>query len=227
MKYDGVTIYSEYDEYGPVEVVQNRSTRKLYFGTAIEQSSIFLNAPMQLSFEYHEKMLEVYQTFLNQKPKTNNPQALVLGLGGGSLVTHLHLHHSKLPITAVELREHVIYCASQYFHLPTEPQITVQHADALTFVATNRDPYQVIFIDLYNEQGMPSEFYGPQFQQNLLLNLPQKLPGLVIFNLWNDDQPACNNLIDYWQTEAKENKHLTVNRYQIQSSENIILAIQI
>ena len=226
MKYDGVVIFRQDDEFGPVEVVQNRSSRKLYFGSPIEQSCQFLNAPMQLGFEYHEKMLSVYQDFLDRTPVSKNAQALILGLGGGSLTTHLNLHHPKLPITTVELRAPVIAAAYQFFHLPQVPELQVVQADALDFVKQTEPQFQVVFVDLYNEFGMPSEFYSSEFQTDLQQILPQKQPGLVIFNLWNDDQPACNDFIAAWQQMAKENPRLSVKSYQIQSSENIILAIQ-
>ena len=226
MKYDGVVIFRQDDEFGPVEVVQNRSSRKLYFGTPIEQSCQFLNAPMQLGFEYHEKMLEVYQAFCDKTPKSKSSQALILGLGGGSLSTHLNLHHPKLPITTVELRAPVIAVAYQYFHLPQVPELQVIQADALAFVKQTEQVYPVVFVDVYNEFGMPSEFYSAEFQADLMQILPQKQPGLVIFNLWNDDQPACNDFIESWQQIALHHSRMTVKSYPIQSSDNIILAIQ-
>jgi len=232
MKYDGVTIHSVRDEFGLIEVVENRITRKLYFDSPIEQSCIFKNAPMTLNFEYQEKIIERIHAFALSK-KTNQPiRALMLGLGGGTMAQHLFHTLPNLQITVVELRQAVIDCAYQYFQLPDEPEIEAVQADALEFIKENEHLYDVIIVDIFDAQGMPSALSDIQFQNNLWQSLNS--PGLLIFNLWYQwDAKQANGkpvpteetqqVLEFWQTLSNENTDCILNRYNIQSSQNLII----
>jgi len=232
MKYDGVTIHSIRDEYGLIEVVENRITRKLYFDSPIEQSCIYMNAPMTLNFEYQEKIIERVHAFALSK-KANKPiRALMLGLGGGTMAQHLFHTLPNLQITVVELRQAVIDCAYQFFQLPDEPEIETVQADAIEFIAENAHLYDVIIVDIFDAQGMPSALSDISFQDNLWQTLNS--PGLLIFNLWYQwDSKQANGspvpteetqqVLEFWQTLSNENTDCILNRYNIQSSQNLII----
>ena len=242
MKYDGMTIHSVRDEYGLIEVVQNRSTRKLYFDSPIEQSCLYLNAPMTLNFEYQEKIVERILAFANQHSKEQTFRVLILGMGGGSMAHHLFHMLPNIQLTVVELRQAVIDCAYNYFHLPNEPEIEVVCEDAITFMAENNlenlkdnaQHYDVIIVDIFDANGLPSELSDKQFQENLWQNINS--PGLVIFNLWYQWNQTHSNgkpvptaetqqVINFWQNSTIENTDCTLNRYNIQSSQNLIAEI--
>lgn len=238
MKYDGMTIHSVRDEFGLIEVVQNRSTRKLYFDSPIEQSCLYLNAPMTLNFEYQEKIVERVLAFANQHKKDQNLRILMLGMGGGSMAQHLFHTLPNIQMTVVELRQAVIDCAYNYFQLPNEPEIDVVCQDAIAFIkenaAENAQCYDIIIVDIFDAQGLPSELCDRQFQENLWQNT--NLPGLVIFNLWyqwnfthSNGKPVpteeSQQVIHFWQNLTNENTDCTLNRYNIQSSQNLIVEI--
>ncbi|GAB6070978.1 hypothetical protein JCM30760_20750 [Thiomicrorhabdus hydrogeniphila] len=241
MKYDGLTIHSIRDEFGLIEVVQNRTTRKLYFDSPIEQSCMYLNAPMTLNFEYQEKIVERILNFAQQRQVKNQQQTLrvlMLGMGGGSIAHHLFHTLPNIQLTVVELRQAVIDCAYHYFQLPNEPEIDVVCEDAITFMAdnvtNNAQAYDVIIVDIFDAHGLPSELSDKQFQNNILQNI--NLPGLVIYNLWyqwnqthSNGKPVATEetqqVIDFWQNIANENTDYTLNRYNVQSSQNLIAEI--
>ncbi|MDX1352368.1 MAG: hypothetical protein R3254_05095 [Thiomicrorhabdus sp.] len=246
MKYDGVTIHSVRDEYGLIEVVQNRSTRKLHFDSPIEQSCLYLNAPMTLNFEYQEKMVERVLAYVNQYKKNQTVRVLMLGMGGGSMAHHLFHTLPNIQMTVVELRQAVIDCAYQYFQLPDEPEIEVVCDDAISFVANNNSQayqceqhenahlYDVIMVDIFDAHGLPSELSDKQFQENLWQNTHS--PGLVIFNLWyqwnqthSNGKPVATEetqkVMDFWQNRVNENAEGLLNRYNVQSSQNLIAEI--
>ena len=232
MKYDGVTIHSLRDEFGLIEVVENRITRKLFFDSPVEQSCIYLNAPMTLNFEYQEKIIACVHDFaLTQK--ANKPiRALMLGLGGGTMAQHLFHTLPNLQLTVVELRQTVIDCAYQFFQLPNEPEIEAVQADALEFIAENEHLYDVIIVDIFDAQGMPSALSDIHFQDNLWQTLNS--PGLLISNLWYQWNAKQTNgtpvpteetqqVLQFWQTLSNENTDCILNRYNIQSSQNLII----
>ena len=234
MKYDGMTIFSERDEFGLIEVVENRVTRKLYFDSPIEQSCVYMNAPMTLNFEYQEKIIEQVQSFAQAKKGKGPSRVLMLGMGGGTMAFHLFHTLPNLQMTVVELRQTVIDCAYRFFQLPDEPEIEAVQADAIEFIAENESLYDAIIVDIFDAEGLPSALSNTDFQKNLWKNLNS--PGLVIFNLWYQwDAKQANGkpipteetqkLLAFWQTKSNENTDCILNRYNIQSSQNLILEI--
>lgn len=234
MKYDGMIIHSERDEFGLIEVVDNRVTRKLYFDSPIEQSCLYLNAPMTLNFEYQEKIIEQVHAFAASKKKHQPSRVLMLGLGGGSMATHLFHTQPNLQITIVELRQAVIDCAYRFFQLPNEPEIETVQDDAIEFINKNQHAYDVIIVDIFDAEGLPSALSDTQFHENLWHSTQS--PGLVIFNLWYQwDKKQTNGnpittsetqkVLDYWETLDNENTGCHLSRYNIKSSQNLILEV--
>lgn len=235
--YNGFTIFSTEDEFGPIKVVENRATRKLYFDSPVEQSCFYLNAPMTLNFEYQQKIIDLLLRFADQVP-FSEPQrpfrVLMLGLGGGSMAHHLYHTLPNLQMTVVELRQAVIDCAYRFFQLPDEPEIETLQVDALAFVADNEFAYDAVIVDLFDSHGIPAEFSEADFQRNLLKQL--NAPGLLLFNLWNKQNENSQNkptptkesgqVLNHWQTLVCRHKSLKQTRYNISSSDNLILAVE-
>lgn len=238
MKYDGQTIHSVRDQFGLIEVVETSHTRKLHFDSPIEQSCLHMHAPMTLNFEYQQKIIERILLFTQKSPNQTNFRILMLGMGGGSMAHHLFHTLPNSQITVVELRQAVIDCAYHYFELPNEPEIDVVCEDALIFMAENSaqnaQPYDVIIVDLFDAEGLPSELSDRTFQHNLWQNIAT--PGLVMFNLWNQWNQTHSNgkpvptqqtqrVIDFWANLVNETTDCTLNRYNIQSTQNVIAEI--
>lgn len=234
-KYGGTVLHCERDAYGLIEVVDTQHMRGLFFGPGAEQSRLYFNAPMTLALEYQEV---IEQQVLNFCDQHSVKRLLMLGLGGGTLLTHLNRLLPNITLDVVELRQAVIDVAYRYFYLPDVPEITPICTDASAFMAqasTEGAPgYDVLVIDLFDDQGMPDAFAQFEFQQHCLQRV--NTPGLVIFNVWNNPEPhikaQTEQLIGHWQRLQTEHltthprASFTVERYQIHSSENIILCIQ-
>ncbi|HHS99263.1 MAG TPA: hypothetical protein ENK73_00245 [Thiomicrospira sp.] len=234
MKHDGKVIHSSRDEYGLIEVVENRVTRKLFFDSPVEQSCVFMNAPMTLNFEYQEKIIQQIQDFSHTKKSNQTFRVLMLGMGGGTMAFHLFHTIANIQVTVVELRQAVIDCAYNFFQLPDEPEIESVQADAIEFLADNSHLYDAIIVDIFDAEGLPSSLNDLAFQQNLWQSLNS--PGLVIFNLWykwdkkqNNGKPIpteeTQQVLEFWQVMSNENTDCTLNRYNIQSSQNLVIEI--
>lgn len=234
MKYDGEIIHSQRDEYGLIEVVENQVTRKLYFDSPVEQSCFFINAPMTLNFEYQEKIIDCIQRHASKQPKHSTLRVLMLGVGGGSMAHHLFHNYPNLQMTVVELRQAVIDCAYDYFQLPDEPEVEVLQEDAMTFVAQHQHSFDVIIVDIFDAQGLPSAMSDDQFQEHLWRLTANQ--GLLIFNLWyqwettpskTPPKPTeeTHKINHYWQTFLNQYSQSQFNRYNIQSSQNLVLEI--
>jgi len=228
-KHGGNLIHCQRDAFGLLEVVDTPQMRSLYFDSPVEQSRLYFHAPMSLSFEY-QQVIETH--ILNRHQQKTVERVLMLGMGGGSIASHLNALEPNVQIHIVELRQAVIDIAYEYFHLPKDPEIEVIQEDALIFIEEALSQYDVIIVDIFDESGLPEPFTTADFQQNLLNNL--KPSGLILFNLWAHQDTYTKQqtalITNYWQKQAINPSHsrkITLNSYPIQSSENIILSIQI
>jgi spermidine synthase len=180
----GQEIYRTQDPEGSITLYQNGVRRVLTFGNSVEQSCICLQEPARLEYTYTQAMF--LATLLGGPPR----QALVLGLGGGSLVRALHARYPRCHITAVEARLRVVEVARDYFALPEDPHLELVVADAATYVAKTRLPPQdLIFIDLYLAEALSPLQTDRVFLQACRGRLARQ--GLVSINLWCSDQEAA------------------------------------
>lgn len=140
----GNTIAKESDEYGNIIVTDSTKYRVLRFDGINEQSKM-LKSDTCLPIHNYIKAMLMSAAF------TSSNTALVLGLGGGSLVRSLSALDSQLTLDVVELRPRVLAIAREYFSLPTSDKITYYINDAGDYLNNLSPPrYDLIFSDLYS-----------------------------------------------------------------------------
>jgi spermidine synthase len=172
------TIYCQEDEWGSITVTDDGECRVLGFAPNDEQSRCLKAAPYVLQYEYTQAMLLV---LLFCQPR----RVLILGLGGGSLVTALHRHIPGIHITAVELRGAVIEVASRFFQMPRSKRIQIVCQNADHYLATAEIRKQdVIFADLYHDTGVDDVQLRSDFIARCAENL--KADGWLVLNCWNE-----------------------------------------
>ncbi|MBO1923077.1 spermidine synthase [Thiomicrorhabdus sp. 6S3-12] len=236
MKFNGMIIHTARDEYGLVQVVENRTTRKLHFDSPVEQSCIFRNAPMTLNFEYQQKMIALVNEHFQARKQPKNYRVLMLGMGGGTMAHHLYHSLPNLQMTIVELRRIVIDIAYKFFGLPDAPEIEAVQADAIEYIQElaaecESDAifkYDAILIDIFDSEGLPSELSSHPFHQAISRCL--KPGGRLIFNLWNrieagrerENTAESAEVLAYWQNEKT---HKAQNQYLMHSTSNLILCL--
>ena len=138
----GREVFRAYDDYGPLLVFDDGNKRYLSFSELDEQSCQLKSNPIQLQHDYSQAMLLV---LLFCQPGS----MLLLGLGGGTLVTTLHHIVAGLSITAVELRPKVVDVAYRYFQLPRSKRISVVIDDAGEFISQSEaKKVDVLFSDI-------------------------------------------------------------------------------
>ena len=237
MKYGGIVVHKARDEYGIIEVIENRTVRKLHFDSPIEQSCIYRNAPMTLNFEYQQKIVELVNDHYLDLKHPKPYRVLMLGMGGGTMAHHLYHSLPNLQMTIVELRQIVIDAAYQYFQLPDVPEIESVQADAIAYIAelandcTENSDFQFdcIMVDIFDSHGIPSELCEVDFHQNLQPCL--KPTGRLIFNLWNrfdenrmlEPTEETRQIRNYWENQKRFAKKQ--NAYLMRSTSNLILSL--
>ena len=127
--------------------------------------------------------------------KQDIKEVLVLGLGLASIPYMLEkTFHKNCYITAVELDEEVIRLASKYtlsrLHFPFD----IVCADAALFIQITEEKYDLICIDVFNDDKIPAEFYEPALLEQLKSLLTEN--GILLFNMigtTNEDKNISNN----------------------------------
>jgi len=169
------------DEYGEIIVKEAGSERTLAFGGGTVQSTIRTDRPELLLEDYHQAMMTAL-LFPGEVRR-----ALMIGLGGCSLV---HFLRSALPACAldvVELRRQVISLSREYFLLPAQDAgLRIVHASGRDFVASRGagpDRYDLIIVDAFDEAGPAACLRDRAFLSACRSLLSGG--GVLVLNAWN------------------------------------------
>lgn len=120
---------------------------------------------------------------------------LLLGLGGGCVLQELSKY--KALITAVEWDKKIIEIAEQEFKVTNQQCLTIIHEDAFTFMQENNTNYNLIIVDLFIDNKVPTQFYTQEFCTYLYNNLT--LEGGLIFNLGMDHALKFKEVIQFFK----------------------------
>jgi spermidine synthase len=190
-KYDGRLIHQGHDDDGIIEVVELNGIRSLHFGSYPKQSSMRLAAPHKLQLTYVRAMagwLLFKQTLADD--------ALIIGLGGGSLTKHLLHHFPECKLKAVEYRKSVVKIARSHFGLPLDLRLKVIVDDGGRYVCqrteTEREHYSLLFVDAFDHEGMAESICNEAFFEACKLLL--KKDGMLVINLWGTDNPQFRQI---------------------------------
>lgn len=180
-KYDGLVIYENHDDEGILEIVERDGVRSLHFGSYSRQSSMLLNDPHKLQLDYVRAMTG----WLLFKPPLED-EALIVGLGGGSLAKHLLHHFPECRLKAIEPRKSVVKIARSHFGLPLDPRLKIVIDDGGNHIRqcaeAYRERYSLLFIDAFDHEGMAQSISNAAFFDACKVIL--KKDGILVINLW-------------------------------------------
>lgn len=170
-------VHAERTAFGPIFVVDEGPLRVLRFGRADgdDQSAVSLNDPTRIHDEY-------IRLAVGGLAHLRTPESvLMIGLGAGIYTTLLWRALPELQIDAVEINPAVARVAREYFGLPDSPRYRVHIADGLEFVEESDRQYDLIFVDAYTGDDLPSHLVTETFFASLRSRLGAG--GGVILNL--------------------------------------------
>ena len=106
---------------------------------------------------------------------------LILGFGLGSIPIILEHHfHKKYHFTGVEIDEEVLYLANKYAIPGLSSGIELVCADALTYVEQSTWKYDMITVDLFQDDLIPEQFEKTVFLENIKNMLAPF--GILLYN---------------------------------------------
>jgi spermidine synthase len=128
-----------------IRIYRSGSVRCLSFvwddGQEAVQSCVDLSRPWELPLGYLRQMT------LAHKLAGVVRRALLVGLGGGSLVHHYGKYYPGVELDVVEIDPIVIALGHQLFGVPTRTRVF--RADACEFVRLYSAPYDVAYVDAF------------------------------------------------------------------------------
>jgi spermidine synthase len=177
MKDSAHEIHRSYDQYGPIQVLDDGHKRYLTFGTDDEQSCQLISQPHLLQHEYTRAIL---LSLLMVEPK----HITVIGIGGGCLLTALHHLLPNCQLQGVELRREVTRLAHKYFQLPKHGGIKLHIGDGFEYLQESEQHTDLIIADMYLAEGIDQKQLSVQFIAICAGKLNQG--GWLVLNYWLD-----------------------------------------
>ncbi len=178
--------HEEVSAFSRIRVRSDGDVRALTFvrdnGQEAVQSRVNLAAPHTLMSPYARGMFASY--LYQPHPR----RVLIVGLGGGAMVRFLTHHEPQVQIDAVEIDPAVVRLADEYFGVRSGGNVRVHTADAVAFVESTADRYDLILMDAFlrpssgtDATGVPTDLKTLAF----LGRLKQALApgGVVAFNV--------------------------------------------
>lgn len=135
---------------GTVQVIEESQHRTLLFDGLLRQSVVDMSAKHQPVLEYIKAMC------LAPQFSTKAKNALLLGLGGGSLVHFMQYNHSQVELAAVEKEQTIIDCARKYFCVDdSNHMLEIKKDNAWNFLENTSQKFDLIFLDVLFLDNIP------------------------------------------------------------------------
>ncbi|MDR2451445.1 MAG: fused MFS/spermidine synthase [Candidatus Accumulibacter sp.] len=134
----------------PITVSERAGIRYLYFSTDWIQGAMRVAQPNVLELAYTREMMA--GLLLREPPWPRN--ALLIGLGAGSLAKFIYHQLPATRIAVVEIEPRVEIVARLHFELPDDPsRLLVRIDDGARFMLENGESYDAILVDGFDKKG--------------------------------------------------------------------------
>lgn len=160
--------------YRRLRVSDENGVRLLKFDRN-QQSSMHLDDPFATDIEY----VTYLHTAVAVKPDPR--RALVIGLGGGSIVKQLWRDHPRLHIDAVELDPEVIEVACALFSVPEE-RVELICGDGREALALLPGPYDIVIVDAFDDDHVPRHLTTEEFMREARASMSDD--GAIVWNVF-------------------------------------------
>jgi len=133
-----------------IDISEEAGIRSLHFGSDWVQGAMRVRRPFDLELAYTREMMA--GLLLRDAPWPKN--ALLVGLGAGSLAKFIHRNLPQTRSTVVEIDERVELAARLHFRLPDDPlRLNVVIADAVDFLLREERRFDLILLDGFDSSG--------------------------------------------------------------------------
>lgn len=171
-------IYERDSSFHHIVVREEDGMRVLYFDNA-PQSQMKVADPVSGSFEY----CDYFSAAFLFKPDIKD--ALMLGLGGGSIPKRFLQDYPDVRMDVVDVDAQVVDVAKRFFAVKPGPRLNLVVADGRAYIKRSKKQYDYILIDAYsrNRYGstIPSHLTTREFFEQVSARL--RPGGILAYNV--------------------------------------------
>lgn len=179
MRFFSRRIHKVLSKRDTVEISERNGIRYLHLGNDTVQSAMRIKAPNDLELTYTQAMLGFLPWL--ETPAKN---ALIIGLGGGSLAKFLYHQFPDMNLCAVDIHAEVIRVAYSHFMLPRDERLCIVEADAAEYIQRQRNR-DIILLDGFDSGCQVAELASETFYLHCAEALSPR--GVLSVNLWRSD----------------------------------------
>jgi spermidine synthase len=167
-------MYEHTSDFHRLQVTDNNGVRLLKFERN-QQSSMRIDDPFETDIEY----VDYFHLALAVQPRIE--RALVIGLGGGTVVKRMWRDYPEMSFDAVEIDPDVAELAHELFELPRDERIRVMVGDGRDVLSESTDTYDLIIVDAFDDDRIPPHLLTEEFLRELRDHLAED--GVVTYNV--------------------------------------------
>jgi spermidine synthase len=167
-------VYEKESLYHRISVVDSGGLRFLKFD-ASWQSAMSLTKPLELIFPY----TEYYHLGMLLRPTAKD--ALLVGLGGGSVPKNFRYNYPNLAIDAVDIDPEVIRVAKTYFMVKEDDKLRLIDRDGRIYLRQTKKKYDLLFFDAYFADAIPFHLATREYLMEISSSLTSE--GVVVANI--------------------------------------------
>jgi spermidine synthase len=161
-----------------IAVSDARGVRSLHVGGDAIQSAMRLGDPYALALDYTRCMMAFL--LFHAEPR----EALMVGLGGGSLAKFFYRRLRKASIRVIELDARVVAAAREHFCVPPDGErFRIEIGDGAE--ALFPECCDTLVIDAFEDELHVPQLASREFYDGAFLALRE--PGAMVVNFMNDD----------------------------------------
>jgi len=162
-----------------VDISEEDGVRYLHFGSDWVQGAMRIARPWSLELAYTREMMA---GLLLREPARWPRNALLVGLGAGSLAKFIYRNLPDCQITTVEINPQVEFVARQYFKLPDDPKrLDIHIGCGAEYMLAGGRSFDYILVDGFDAKARAGALDTEPFYQACRARLSER--GLLGVNL--------------------------------------------
>lgn len=172
-----------------IDVSEEAGIRYLHFGSDWVQGAMRIRRPWSLELAYTREMLA--GLLLRPAPWPRN--ALLVGLGAGSLAKFIWRQLPQTQITVVEIDARMPRVAQQFFRLPDEDErLQIIIADGAVQIAAEERRFDLILVDGFDHKARAGALDSATFYRHCRARLSDD--GILAVNLFGSSRGYAASL---------------------------------
>lgn len=168
-------LFQKQTDFHHLKIVKND------FGTFLKYKDTYQAGYIQTK-EYSGNLPYINYFLIPYLMNKNIKDILFVGFGSGIIINQYEKIFEKLKrIDVVDIEEYIFPLAQKYFNFKVSDKINFYLQDALVFLKTTKKKYDLIVVDVANDDGIDERFCDMDYLNSIKIHL--KKQGIFVSNM--------------------------------------------